>query len=106
MNSGQIAYIVRVSNAAAAGLDLLDRGATQHATVHIEALTPGAAGNSIQAIVTETQALNHLQAFTHSAPIFSVSGTAITFNTSDDAIQFRPGDEVVVVSDPTHGRAC
>ena len=81
---------------------LEDRGATPSPTVAVQADAPGAAGNSIQVVVTETQALGHVAAFAHAATIFSVSGTAITFTSSDDALKFRPGDNVIVDGDPTH----
>jgi Bacteriophage tail sheath protein len=70
-NEGLLAYIVRVSNAAAASLPLFDRSggppgppSTQR-TMIVHAKEVGAAGNSITAQVTETQALNNLVAFKH-----------------------------------------
>src|SRR4029079_14980367 len=53
-------------------------------------------GNSIVATVTKTQALTGLTAFKHAVVIASASGTQVTFATTDDAAQFRPGDIVSV----------
>jgi phage tail sheath protein FI len=99
-NEGRLAYIVRVSNARAASLLLADRAGAPVTTVEVVAQTPGAAGNSIQVQVTETQALNTLTAFKHNPAITGVSGTAITFGSTDDAAKFRPGDLVSIESDP------
>lgn len=102
-NGGQLAYVVRVSNAAAATKTLMDRdpvGTTP--TIVVRALDVGAAGDSITVQVTETQALNHMVAFKHDAQIAIGSGTStsIGFASPDDAAQFRPGDLVSIESDP------
>src|SRR5439155_25461041 len=97
---GRLAYIVRISNARAASLLLADRAGAPDSTVEVVAQAPGAAGNSIQVQVTETQALNTLTAFKHNPAITGVSGTEITFGSTDDAAKFRPGDLVSIESDP------
>jgi phage tail sheath protein FI len=99
-NGGRLAYIVRISNAHAARLALDDRASASVPTAEVVAKTPGAAGNSIQVQVTETQALNNVTAFKHNPAITGVSGTEITFGSADDAAKFRPGDLVSIQSDP------
>jgi uncharacterized protein len=99
-NEGTLLYVVRISNAAVASLTLLDRAGAPDPTVVVTALTPGAAGNSIQALASVTQALNNMVAFRHDPQIVSVVGTQIKFGSLDDAAQFRPGDHVSVESDP------
>jgi phage tail sheath protein FI len=101
-NGGQLLYVVRISNAAAATLPLNDRAAAPAQVLDATALTPGAAGNSITVKVDETQALNNLAGFRHSAAISAQAGTLITFANADDASRFRPGDIVVVDGDTTH----
>jgi hypothetical protein len=104
-NSGQLAYIVRISNGVAASLPLPDRspGAPPRPpALVVTALTPGAAGDSITVKVDETQALNHVFAFRHDPAILAAAGTAVTFNTPNDAVRFRPGDNVIVDGDPAH----
>jgi phage tail sheath protein FI len=99
-NEGRLAYIVRISNAAAASATLLDRAAGAAKTVVVQALKPGAGGNAITVEVLATQALKNMVAFKHSAPIAAASGTAITFATADEAAKFRPGDNVRVAAAP------
>ena len=104
-NAGQFVWIVRISNGAAAALPLTDRSAgapPRPTAVIVTALTPGAAGNAITVQVAQTEALNHAFAFRHEAAIAGASGTAITFGAVNDAMQFRPGDNVIVSADPAH----
>ena len=99
-NGGQILYVVRISNAAYATAVLVDSAGVN--VIDLQALQLGAAGNSIQVTVHASSALANLAAFTHAPTIGSVSGTAITLGSNDDAIQFRPGDNVVISTDPAH----
>lgn len=99
-NGGQILYVVRVSNAAYATADLVDTALTN--VIAVQALRLGASGNSINLTVSHTSALASLHAFTHARAIATVAGTVIGFGSTDDAIQFRPGDTVIVTSDPAH----
>lgn len=99
-NSGQILYVVRISNAAFAVGDLVDGSANN--TIAVSALQLGAAGNSIKVTSKHTSALTALTGFTHAPAIVTVAGTAITFGSTDDAVQFRPGDVVIVDGDPSH----
>jgi phage tail sheath protein FI len=99
-NEGLFVYVVRISNASAAGLPLEDRSAGADTTATVQALEPGAAGNAIQVKVDPTQALNNVVVFRHNPQIVSVSGTTIAFNTTDEAARFRPGDIVSIESDP------
>src|SRR4051812_18649529 len=101
-NGGKLLYVVRVTNAAAASLQVGDRVAAPNTakTIVVEARNPRAAGNSIQIRVAGTQALSHVTAFVHNPQIVSVAGTAITFGTTDEAARFRQGDRVSIQSDP------
>ena len=99
-NEGQLLYVVRISNAAAASKTLPDRAGAPDPTLVVTALTPGALGDSIQVNVTLSQALNNMVAFKHDPLISSVAGTQVKFGSSDDAAKFRPGDIVSVESDP------
>jgi uncharacterized protein len=99
-NEGTLLWVVRISNATTASRPLDDRAGAAAHTVIVDALAPGAAGNTIQITVAETQALNNTTVFRHDAAITAVSGTKLTFGSSDDAAKFRPGDLVSIVSDP------
>jgi hypothetical protein len=99
-NQGQLLYVVRVSNAAFAVADLVDGAGTN--VIALQALQLGTAGNSITATVHHTSALTALHAFTHGPTIVTVAGTAITLGSTDDAVQFRPGDNVIIGGDPSH----
>jgi hypothetical protein len=99
-NGGQLLYVVRVSDAAYAMVDLVDEVGTD--VISARALQLGTAGNSITITVSHTSALANLQAFTHGPTIATVAGTAITLGSADDAVEFRPGDNVIVGGDPSH----
>jgi uncharacterized protein len=99
-NAGQLLYVVRVSNAATSSGVLTDLAGTD--TIEVHARRIGAAGNSIQVVASDVSALTNLPAFTNGPSIVSVTGTALTFPTADDAVKFRPGDVVIVDGDPTH----
>ena len=98
-NEGQLLYVVRISNAAAAELTQPDRAAAAENIVVVSALDPGAAGNGIQVDFTATQAMNNMVAFKHDPQILSAAGTQIRFNAADDAAKFRPGDIVSIEED-------
>jgi uncharacterized protein len=98
-NEGTQLWVVRISNAKTASLPIDDRAGAPLPTVVVSALDPGAAGNGIQVTVTETQALGNTTVFKHDAAITGVSGTKLTFGSSDDAAKFRPGDLVSIASD-------
>jgi uncharacterized protein len=99
-NGGQLLYVVRVSNAATATIALTDQAGAD--TIMVLARRPGAAGDSIKVTAADVSALNHLAGLVHAPAITSATGTAITFGSDDDAVQFRPGDVVIVDSDPLH----
>jgi phage tail sheath protein FI len=99
-NGGQLLYAVRISNAAIASQYLTDLATVN--TIQAKAKQPGAAGNSLNLTVTNTSALNNLTAFSHAPTITSVSGPAVGFGGTDDAVRFRPGDIVIVNGDPLH----
>ena len=100
-NGGQILYVVRISNAAYATVDLVD-GPPGTNVIAVQALQLGTSGNSIHVTVHHSSALANLHAFTHGPAIATVAGTVIGFGSTDDAIQFRPGDTVIVAGDPSH----
>jgi Bacteriophage tail sheath protein len=99
-NGGQILYVVRISDAAYATVDLLDGAGSN--VIAVQALRLGTSGNSINITVTHTSALANLHAFRHGPAIATAAGTVISFGSTDDAIQFRPGDTVIVAGDPSH----
>lgn len=99
-NGGQILYVVRISNAAYAGADLVDAAATN--VIAVQALRLGTSGNSIDVTVHHSSALANLHAFTHGPAITTVAGTVIGFGSADEAAAFRPGDTVIVSGDPAH----
>lgn len=99
-NAGRLAYIVRVSNAAKASHVLPDRAGAPATTAVVEALEPGAAGNTIQIKVDQTQAMNNMHVFRPHPQITSAVGTDVKFATVNEAAQFRPGDIVSIESDP------
>jgi phage tail sheath protein FI len=100
-NGGQILYVVRVSNAAYATFDLVDGAGSK--VIAVQALRLGTSGNSINLTVSQSSALQNLAAFTNSPAITTVSGTVIDFGSANPnaAIQFRPGDNVIVAGNPS-----
>jgi len=99
-NGGQILYVVRISDARYAAVDLVDGAGTD--VIAVQALRLGASGNSINITVHHSSALANLHGYTHGPAIGTFSGTAISFASADDAIKFRPGDNVIVAGDPSH----
>lgn len=95
-NGGQNCYVVRISNASSSSFTFQDRG-NANALV-FQAVAPGSAGDSIHVQFADAHALA-ATTFQLSALIDVVdaaSHTEITLHSADDAIQFRPGDVVVV----------
>jgi uncharacterized protein len=101
-NGGQILYVVRISDAHYATVNLVDGPPASSNVIAVQALQLGASGNSITVTVHYSSALGNLAAFTHGPAITGISGTAISFGTADDAIKFRPGDTVIIHGDPAH----
>src|SRR5687767_10389086 len=97
-NGGRFCYVVRVSNATAARKELVDE--TGRATIVATARDPGALGNAIRLRVTRTNAFS-ATVMRLSAAVASSSGSEITLDTADNAALFRPGDLVVLASDPS-----
>jgi uncharacterized protein len=95
-NGGTTCYVVRITNASLATMKLIDANGKD--TMVVTALSPGAAGDTIQVDVAAAHAIT-ADVFQHSAGVNSIAGTDVTVNTADNALRFRPGDIVVLASD-------
>ena len=87
-NGGQVCYVVRISNAAAARAELKDRSAGHKTTLVITALEPGVGGNGITYTVGETKAITTGEVFKWEAAITGVAGTQLAFGSADDVTRF------------------
>ncbi len=97
-NGGTTAYIVRVGTSKTASLALVDRGGAQDALV-ASALVDGVAGNTITIAVAETQIVplaNNCVVTRAHASITSGAGNIIVLTNLSDAVNFSPGDAVVI----------
>ena len=98
-NGGTVAYVVRVSNARRARLELDDRGIVTGKAIRVEALDEGIGGNQIKVEVQDAQivaAANNAKVHTSRAAITSGNTNAITLTNPADTSQFRIGDRVQV----------
>jgi phage tail sheath protein FI len=101
-NGGRVCYVVRVSNAAAARLELLDANGSP--TIVVTALTPGTDGNSLSVKLDSAHAVT-ASVLRHEAAVTLANMNEITVDTADNAARFRPGDIVVLVSDTSRRAA-
>lgn len=100
LNGGTVAYVVRVSKAHTASLDLLDRGAIPSPTVTVTALREGLLGNTISAQVADAQIINasaNARVRRAQASTMSATGNVITLQNASDGALFKSGDMVTLV---------
>jgi hypothetical protein len=107
-NGGTVAYIVRVSTAQAAWIELDDRASsgTPGKAVRLQAKTEGVAGNNIQVTVQDAQAVPSSAGAAvrkPSAAITSAAGNVIQLANASDAALFQPTDWLTI--DSTSERA-
>jgi hypothetical protein len=106
VNGGTICYVVRVSNAGPASMTLTD--ANSKPTILVQSLATGTSQDNIKIKVESANAVSG-DVFRHEAtvPAGGVVGPEVTVTTAagvlspDDALQFRPGDWVIVNNDVT-----
>jgi phage tail sheath protein FI len=99
-NGGTVAWIVRVSTAKRAVLELKDRGtgSAQGNALLVRAAQGGTDGNSIKVEARDASIVgpNTARVRKVSAPLASAAGSTITLQSAADAARFRPGDVVMI----------
>ena len=105
---GGACYFVRVGTGAQATLNLLDRSGKNRTTLVVTALKEGAAGNNIQATVTDAHIANTKAAratATIKAGKAPANQNTIVTDHDTDAANFNPGDSVLLKNLPNTQRA-
>ena len=97
-NGGTTCYVVRISNAALASRTFTDIGGFN--AIDVTALVPGTAGDGITVMMAAEHAITG-NVYYHEANVANVVGGDVQVGTNDEALGFRPGDVVVLASDPT-----
>jgi len=95
-NGGTVAYIVRVSNAVRAWLELSDRVMTPGIALRVEAKEEGLAGNSINVEVQDAQIVTAATVLRAQASLSTAALNVITLSNPGDVLKFRPGDIVTI----------
>lgn len=94
---GQLCYFVRVGTGAQATLKLVDRAGTPQATLGVTAIKEGTAGNSITVQVDDAQLASTTLSKAQAVPQSTAGDKkSITATQATDAVNFLPGDAVII----------
>ena len=93
-NGGTVAYVTRVSNAAHAELNLTDANGDD--TIRVWSRESGSASDAIKITVEDANAVSGALLFKPEATVVNASGSVITVDDIDDAVNFRPADPVLI----------